>query len=559
MTKPKLILILCILILLSSLVSATNTIFCYQESANDSTQFAQDFAIGPPNEPNNISNGNCNQVFNGTYSFTSGFVNSGVAIDGNWTQQASGAGENMSINYTKPPKAFNAIWFTKASAGQFVRNTTIPDICFDAYPDKIRLEARLSSAAALNAFCWNTTDFLSIGQIGNSNTIVEEAIWWNVTVGIDDCTLYNITVLRITGKDEETNEDVNTTLNIFLEPIFSTGTSNSYELSGKTNYTFCADKNYSINAIMEYGDGTIYTDRKYYLNNFSIDISTISNVFLYHLNNTKASEIVFTVFDTTTGDRVKDVFIKILRYYPGENLFRIVEIAKTDEVGQSLGKMILADVFYKFIIESPAGTVKLDTGVLRILSLTRSFGISFVEDVLAVWDKIHGVSYLTTCTKGTKTCRVTWIDSSNIVQSVTLEVWRVTGLADTLLSSQTTTASAGTISYTVVEDTATNTYEARAFARSTNPSDWSFGRARFFDSDNPFFTDPANRLASLFPLFLLMVVITFALIDWGVVGIVIGSLLGMVVGSITGILPISPFYLISFILMAVILIYKLSK
>ncbi|KKK66316.1 hypothetical protein LCGC14_2965310, partial [marine sediment metagenome] len=158
-----------------------------------------------------------------------------------------------------------------------------------------------------------------------------------------------------------------------------------------------------------------------------------------------------------------------------------------------------------------------------------------------------------------QTCRVTWSDESNIVQSVTLEVWRITGLADKMLFSQTTEAAAGTISYTVTEDTATNTYEARAFARSTNPSDWNFGRARFFYSDNPFFTDSAHRLASLFPLFLLVVVIIFAFVDFGVVGITIGSLLGLIIGPITGILPISPFYFISFIITGIILIYKLSK
>ncbi len=378
---------------------------------------------------------------------------------------------------------------------------------------------------------------------------------------LDDCSDFDSTALIIFGKDEETDNNVNMSLDLTFFIKSPVEQSISFSLTGSNNYTFCSHPlgDITFDAIMEYGDGTIYTDRKYYLNNFTINPTTISEVFLYHLNDSKASEIVFTVFDITTGDRVQGAFIKILRFYPGENVLRIIEIAKTDEVGQTLGKMVLADVFYKFIIESPAGTVKLDTGVLRILSLTRSFGISFVEDVLATWDKIHGVSYSTTCTKGTKTCRVTWSDTSNIVQSVTLEVWRVTGLADTLLSSQTTTAAAGTISYTIVEDTLTNTYEARVFSRSTNPSDWSFGRASFFDSDNPFFTDQANRLASLFPLFLLVVVILFALIDWGVVGIVIGSLLGMIIGSITGMLPISYFYLISVVLKGVILIYKLSK
>ena len=311
---------------------------------------------------------------------------------------------------------------------------------------------------------------------------------------------------------------------------------------------------------MEYGDGNTYTDRKYYLNNFSIDTSTVNDVYLYHLNNSKASEIVFTVFDTTTGDEVSNAYIKILRYYPGENVYRLVEVSKTDETGQSLGKMVLADVFYKFLIEIPIGTVKLDTGILRILSLTRSFGISFIEDYLDTWDKIHDVSYSTTCTKSTQTCRVTWSDSSNIVQDVTLEVWRTNGITDELLSTQTTASAAGTISYTIVEATDGNAYTAKGFIESnTGTSFYGVGIAGLIFSDNPFFTDETHRLASLFPLFLLVLVIVFALIDFGAIGITIGSLLGLIIGSVTGILPIDIYYLISFILLAVILIYKLSK
>lgn len=378
--------------------------------------------------------------------------------------------------------------------------------------------------------------------------------------GIDNCTIYNITVLRIFGKDEETNEDVNTTLNIFLEVVSPIGGNSSYELSEHVNYSFCANKNFTINSIMEYGDGAVYTNKKYYLNDLLLNTESIHDVYLYHLNNTKASEVTFTVFDTTTGDKVDGAFIKILRYYPGENIFRTVEVTKTDGAGQSLGKLVLADVFYKFIIESPAGIVKLDTGVLRILSLTRSFGITFAEDYLDTWNKIHGVSYSTTCTKSTKTCRITWSDESNIVQDVTLEVWRMTGLTDQLLFSQTTVAASGTISYTITEDVEANTYVARGFIESnTGTSRYPGGTASFFYSDNPFFTDETHRIASLFPLLLLVICIVFALVDWGVLGVVVGSLLGLIIGSIVGIIPLSPFYFISFIIMGVILLYKLSK
>lgn len=383
---------------------------------------------------------------------------------------------------------------------------------------------------------------------------------------IDNCSDFTQKILSLYGKDEETDTDVNTTLDVTIThaPFYNLSAQEniSFQFRNAHNYSICTNTNQTIilDAIMEYGDGSIYTRKKYYLNDYVANSSIENHVYLYHLNNSKASEITFTVFDKTTGDKVEGVFIKILRYYPGENELKVVEIARTDEVGQSLGKMVLADVFYRFIIEKPAGTVRLNSETLRILSLVRSFGISFATDVLDTWDKIHGVSTSVTCTKGTQTCRMTWSDESNIVQDATLEVWRATGLGDTLLYRETTSAAAGTISYTITEDTTGNTYTAEGYIESnTGTSNYFAGMASLLYSSNPFFTDSNQRLASLFPLFLLVVVLVFAMIDFGTVGVVIGSLLGLIIGAIIGILQIDPFYFISFILMAIILIYKLSK
>jgi len=261
-----------------------------------------------------------------------------------------------------------------------------------------------------------------------------------------------------------------------------------------------------------------------------------------------------------TGDEVPGAFIKMLRYYPGENSYRTVEIAKTDETGKTLGKMVLADVFYKFIIEKPAGLVKLNTDVLRMLSLTRSFGISFAVNYLDTWNKIGSISTSVTCTKGTNTCRVTWSDENNIVQDVTWEVWRTNGLDDELLSTQTSSSASGTLTYTITEDTLGNAYTAIGYIESnTGPSKYDAGISGLIYPDNPFFNDQDSKIGSLFSLLLLVVVVVFALIDFGAIGVAIGGMVGLAVGSITGIMPLDPFYFISFIIMTIILIYKLSK
>ena len=402
----------------------------------------------------------------------------------------------------------------------------------------------------------------SFNVTGMNHSIVLDMYNSNV---IDNCGNYSNILLTFWGKNEETDANVSMDLDL---TIWHTATANSsftintsFIFTGQTNYSICTNYNqtFSLDAIMEYG-GDEFAEKKYYLNNYTANSSIVNEVNLYHLNISKGSEITFTVFDKLTGDSVDGVFIKILRYYPGENIYKTVEVVKTDEQGKSLGKMVLADVFYKFILEKPAGTVKLNTDVLRILSLTRSFGISFAEDVLDTWDKIHGVSISTTCTKGTQTCRTTWSDGSNIIQDVTMEVWRINGLTNSKIFTNTVASSSGSIVYTIVEETDGNRYEARSYIESnTGTSNYLADIATLLFSDNPFFTDSEQRLASLFPLFLLVVVLIFALIDFSAVGVTIGALVGLVLGSILGILPLSPFYFISFILMGGILIYKIKR
>ena len=387
----------------------------------------------------------------------------------------------------------------------------------------------------------------------------------NVIISCNETTANSTKILTIYGKDEETDVLINFTMDMTLTYYYINETftnETAFSLTGKNNYSFCMNVNstFTLSGLAEFGDGITYTKRKYYFANVLVNTETSSDIYFYHLNNSKASEIIFTVFDTITGDKVEGAYVNILRYYPGENVFRLVEVSKTDETGQTLGKMVLADVFYKFIIHKPIGTVKLTTDIFRLLSLTRSFGITSATNYLDTWNKINGVSITTTCTKATKTCRVTWSDDSNIVQDVTLEVWNMNGLNNYLLSSQTTASAAGTISYTILEDTTGNSYEARSYIESnTGTSRYVGAFIGLIFPDNPLWETSGDRVASLFPLFLLVVVITFALIDFGAVGIVIGSLLGMILGSLIGILPLSPFYFVSMIVMAIILVYKLSK
>ena len=210
-------------------------------------------------------------------------------------------------------------------------------------------------------------------------------------------------------------------------------------------------------------------------------------------------------------------------------------------------------------MEYPAGTVKTDSQVQKVLSLTKRFPISLADNPLETWENIQGVSMSTTCTKETDTCRFSWVDNNNVMQTGTLEIYRDTGLVKTLIYSDSSTSAAATLPYIITEDTTNKRYIANGYITASDGSTFSGGTAELNYFTNELASSPEQKIALLFPLLLLTVCIVAALIDIGAIGIVIGSLVALIAGVTAGLLPLSITYLISFIVMGIILIYKLAK
>ena len=76
---------------------------------------------------------------------------------------------------------------------------------------------------------------------------------------------------------------------------------------------------------------------------------------------------------------------------------------------------------------------------------------------------------------------------------------------------------------------------------------------------NEFFTSDSNRLGLLIPAILLVVTIICFSIDFGAVGVSAASALSLLVLFMLKIVYFHPFSLASFILIIVIMIYKISR
>jgi len=367
--------------------------------------------------------------------------------------------------------------------------------------------------------------------------------------------------LNIISLNEEGNatEYVNdTTLNIDFDVWvedeasfrnFSFGFKDGY------NYSVCIFPNsssYLINAVAEYY-APLMANRKYYLDNYVLN-ATPRTVYLYNLNSSKASDITIRVYDKNSAENVAGAFVKILRYYPETGLYKTVEIEKTDGNGYTLGKMVLADVFYKFIVETDK-TVRLDTNVERIISLTKNLGIVQGSDLMASWRKINNVNSVVMCNNDTKKCTFTWSDAQNLVQTATLKVYRISGYGKRKIYQASDSSVAGTLTYTITEDTNENSYIASGFIETnTENSFYIVGEAYL-----QYLTDMHDKfgVSGVFPVMLLILAVGAAFLETGAVGVIAGSLIGLVVMALTGFVSFGFTTIVTFIIIGGILIAKL--
>jgi len=166
--------VLIFILVLTPSVKADTWSWCFQESANVSTE--------------------CGGLDTGTYEeynsnpTVGNWTNFSNTIDGDWDTYGykSGIGAfsvYLYINYTKPQSALNtSLWQVKDNGG--IDNLTIPISCWNY--DNTKLIFMVESYSVRGDAdgiwsCYNGTNWLEIRLSPYYTQIYEEAMWWNIT------------------------------------------------------------------------------------------------------------------------------------------------------------------------------------------------------------------------------------------------------------------------------------------------------------------------------------------------------------------------------------------
>ncbi|MHA1201366.1 MAG: LamG-like jellyroll fold domain-containing protein [Candidatus Heimdallarchaeaceae archaeon] len=212
---------------------------------------------------------------------------------------------------------------------------------------------------------------------------------------------------------------------------------------------------FEITAQIDYGDQSAsYVDRSYFFQDFTINNIT-QEIFMYLLNTTDSTSFILKVQDQFLLP-VENALIEIHRYYPGENVFRIIQIAKTNDEGKSVGFLKTETVDYKFVIKKNGETL-LETGQGRIVPESSPFTLNFNtgQDLGEPWSSSNPIANLTSTLDFDKSINVitySYTDSSGNFTQGRLLVTKNSqsnGSADTVICNDTSILSTAIISCSV--------------------------------------------------------------------------------------------------------------
>lgn len=270
----------------------------------------------------------------------------------------------------------------------------------------------------------------------------------SVVVGSSACAAgYNLSY-AFSFADELTKYPLtsNVSYNIKYGVSLSDTLTASGNLTSVTTLYFCTNattQTYQIaSGEVKYG-GSTYVTRSYYLFSGSRFTAIATNTTLYSLLDASATTFLFTVSDTQYEPEV-GFYIGLLRWYPEDNAYRIVEMGMTDNKGQAPLRVQIDDTDYRIGVYYPNGTlVKLFDPIRFVCTTTPCSYSVFVPIEPTEFINLQNLQQSLTFNATSKVFTYIWNDVSQQTTLMNLTVYKDASTGTTVLCSSSTSGYSG--------------------------------------------------------------------------------------------------------------------
>ncbi len=210
------------------------------------------------------------------------------------------------------------------------------------------------------------------------------------------------------------------------------------------------ESTFFLSGQIDYDEGTFdnYTARNYFFDNDIIS-NTSQSIPLGLLKSEDATTFILRVQDENLLS-LANVSIFIQRFYPGEGIFRTVQVARTNQEGRTLGFFKTETIDYRFILKRQ-GVTELITEAGKIVGESVPFTITFTLGEFAAkpWADFEQLEDLNTTLTFNQTSEIvtwTYLDTSGNFSNATLLVLKQNfSSANTISCNFNSTQSSATI------------------------------------------------------------------------------------------------------------------
>lgn len=129
-------------------------------------------------------------------------------------------------------------------------------------------------------------------------------------------------------------------------------------------YPFVNLSNYNYNVYLTYNNTIGYTNR-YYRFNLSLENKTAGNYSVYSLTTTTLSALILTTLYSTNYQPFPNVITQLNHYYPGEGIFRLVQMDKSSELGNAILRISESTTDYSLTFTDTKNHILKQTGDMR--------------------------------------------------------------------------------------------------------------------------------------------------------------------------------------------------
>lgn len=225
------------------------------------------------------------------------------------------------------------------------------------------------------------------------------------------------------------------------------------DTSVPTNFSLCINPNnltyYSDAQIQHEKDG--YIKRSHYLINATLTNNS-QNVGLYLLNSSMSTSFIINVIDDVQF-AIEDAYVYIQRYYPGSGIFHTVEMAQTDNSGNTVGHFEAETEDYKVIIFKE-GEILFESDKAKVFCGETPCTLNFQTEAATptTWTNVGDLANLIwslTYDTALKIWTYTYVDTSGTTSYGRLNVYMDSGGSRTIICNESDASNAATLTCNV--------------------------------------------------------------------------------------------------------------